>query len=654
MAGRARHDHRAAALLLAASFVLAHLAFRILPGVLEPWNAQLFDQLLAFRAESPRFKPPYDDTIVHVDINNASLKQIGQFYLDRGHFARGVRNLGQMGVAAQVYDFVFAAPQTAPEDEALIHATAAAASAYFGVAFRLADAPGAAADDDPAVRSYLARTAWRITTDGDARTPGVRFGVKPLSTFPALAAAAKGLGSLAIQPDADGVIRRFPLILRYEDAFYPSVPLRVMCDYLRVPNERVRLRPGHSLTLERGGSNPDIVIPIDSQGQVRINFIGGWDRMKHFNFSDVYRASEDRDELDLFRQDLSGKIVVVADVSANSRDVGPVPTDREFPLSGLLANVMHNILTRSFLRELSVGQQLLVELLLLGCVFAGAVRLRPVPFSAGVIGLITLYLGTVVVSFLYFQAVLDVVRPLMMLVLAVTSNVTYRYVVEERDKTFLRKTFEAYFPPKVVERIVANPDLIASAGERKELTILFSDIAGFTKRASTLPPDLIQAFLNEYFEAMIDIVFRYEGTVDKFMGDGLMVFCGDPEPQPDHARRCVSMAIDMQKKIREISARWEGRGDGPLHVRIGINSGVVVVGNMGSARRLSYTVLGSDVNLAQRLESNAPLDGILISQRTYELLDGAIPTRPAGRIVVKGLDDPVEVHVVVVSADAQG
>jgi adenylate cyclase len=226
-------------------------------------------------------------------------------------------------------------------------------------------------------------------------------------------------------------------------------------------------------------------------------------------------------------------------------------------------------------------------------------------------------------------------------------------VVEERDKAFLRKTFEAYFPPKVVERIIANPSLIASAGERKELTILFSDIAGFTKRASTLPPDLIQAFLNEYFEAMIDIVFRYEGTVDKFMGDGLMVFCGDPEPQPDHALRCVRMAVDMQTAIREISARWEGRGDGALHVRIGINTGVVVVGNMGSARRLSYTVLGSDVNLAQRLESNAPLDGILISRRTNELLGGAIPTRPAGRIVVKGLDDPVEVHVVAF-ADSPG
>ena len=644
-----RHDNRAAVLLLGASFVLVHLAFQLLPDVFDSWNAQVFDQLLTFRAASPRFKPVYDDTIVHLDINNASLKQIGEFYLDRGHFARGVRNLGQMGVAAQVYDFVFAAPQTESLDQALIQAVSGATNAYFGVAFRLSDGGKPATDDNPAAESYLAKTAWRIHVDGDARRPGIRYGVTPLATFPALAAASRGLGSLTIEPDADGVIRRCPLILRYQNAYYPSVPLRVMCDYLHVSSGQVRLRPGRSITLERGGAHPDITIPIDSRGYVRINFLGGWDRMKHYSFSDVYRASEDREELAMFREDLSGKIVVVADVSANSRDVGPVPTDREFPLSGLLATVMHNILTNSFLRELRSWQKILAEVLLLACVFVFSARLRPVPFSASVIGLIAMYLGIVALSFLYFQILVPVMRPLLILSSAATFNMAYRYVVEERDKTFLRRTFEAYFPPKVVTRLMANPTLIASAGERKELTILFSDVVGFTKRSATLPPDRIQAFLNEYFEAMVDIVFRYDGTVDKFIGDGLMVFCGDPEPQPDHAIRCVRMAVDMQAKIREISAQWEQKGEPTLQARIGINTGVVVVGNLGSVRRLSYTVLGSNVNLAQRLESNAPIGGILISHRTNELLQGAIPTRLVGEIAVKGLDEPVEVWEVLLS-----
>mgnify|MGYP003348170222 FL=1 len=206
----------------------------------------------------------------------------------------------------------------------------------------------------------------------------------------------------------------------------------------------------------------------------------------------------------------------------------------------------------------------------------------------------------------------------------------------------LFRSFEAYFPPNVVGRIMANPHLIASVGERKELTIMFSDLVGFTGRSASMSPDEIRVLLNSYFEAMIDIVFKYEGTVDKFMGDGLMVFFGDPDPQPDHALRCVRMAIDMQKKIRELSHSWEQGGGRPLQARIGINSGLVVVGNMGSARRLSYTVLGSAVNLAQRLESNAPLGGILISQRTQELIDGAVPTRHVGQVQIKGLEEPVD------------
>ncbi len=193
---------------------------------------------------------------------------------------------------------------------------------------------------------------------------------------------------------------------------------------------------------------------------------------------------------------------------------------------------------------------------------------------------------------------------------------------------------------------MANPELITTGGQKKELTIMFTDIKSFTTYSSTMAPDLIQKTLDEYFGAMVEIVFTYGGTVDKFIGDGLMVFFGDPEPQEDHAERCVRAAIAMQRKCRELKARWEHEGLFPLRIRIGINSGPVVVGNMGSSRRLSYTVLGSDVNLAQRLESNAPVEGILISQRTFELLGGRIPATPQEPIFVKGLSAAIPVYTI--------
>lgn len=218
--------------------------------------------------------------------------------------------------------------------------------------------------------------------------------------------------------------------------------------------------------------------------------------------------------------------------------------------------------------------------------------------------------------------------------------------MESREKAVLRRSFEAYFPPAVVEKIVAEPEYISARGERKELTILFSDIRNFTSFSSTLDPDHIRRLLNEYFDAMVEIVFRFGGTVDKYIGDGLMVFFGDPEPQADHATRAVRAAIDMQKTTRLLGERWEREGGFAFQVRIGINTGEVVVGNMGSRRRLSYTVLGAPVNLAQRLESNAPPGGILISQRTCDLLENQVSTRPMGQLKVKGLETPVTVHTV--------
>ena len=248
--------------------------------------------------------------------------------------------------------------------------------------------------------------------------------------------------------------------------------------------------------------------------------------------------------------------------------------------------------------------------------------------------------------FFSFNLILDVLRPVFLIAMSAFLVVAYHYVVTQREKQSLQRSFEAYFQPGVVRRIMANPEMITQGGQKKELTILFSDIKSFTTYSSTMTPIEIQKALNEYFEAMVETVFKYEGTVDKFIGDGLMVFFGDPEDQPDHALRCVRAAIEMQQRTRALKEKWEREGKFPLQIRIGINSGPVVVGNMGSARRLSYTVLGSDVNLAQRLESNAPVAGILISHRTYELLGGAIPAKPLEPIKVKGLDVPIRVYEV--------
>jgi adenylate cyclase len=644
---------RATILWVTASFVAAHFCFLVLPGVFEPWNAQVIDQFFFLRTRLDLFRPAYDSSIVHLDISNTTIQELQNFYLSRSQYAQVIQNLAAMQTAAQVYDFIFAARTNAVEDRLLIDATALAGNVYMGMAFALSQGP-APPPEQPLpkeVLTYLDQTKWTVRCE----PPGEKLylGVNPLITFPALAGASRGLGFLTIQSDRDGVFRRVPLLVRFGDAFYPSISFRVVCDFLGIPPQNITIRPGTSIRLKDarrpGGLAHDIVIPIDRHGNMVVNYIGPWERMKHYNFADVFRAAQDLDELNIWSEELAGKIVVISDVSTGSSDIGRVPTDIHFPLSGLHASVMHTLLSEEFLRELPGSQMFLVELLLAGIIVFLALRSSSLSFTVGTVLLAVSYTGAALLLFLHGRIIVHTVRPLFIIAFAAILVTAYRYLNEEKEKEFLRRTFEAYFPPSIVGKLIANPLLIKAAGEKKELTILFSDIKNFTAYSATLNPDQIQRSLNEYFDAMVEIVFSYEGTVDKYIGDGLMVFFGDPEPQPDHAVRCVRTAMAMQIKAREMKQKWQKDQSIPIQIRIGINTGVVVVGNMGSARRLSYTVLGSAVNLAQRLESNAPVDGILISQRTHELVKNHVPTRALGKINVKGITQPIPVYEVLVN-----
>jgi adenylate cyclase len=198
-------------------------------------------------------------------------------------------------------------------------------------------------------------------------------------------------------------------------------------------------------------------------------------------------------------------------------------------------------------------------------------------------------------------------------------------------------------------QILDNPESLKLTGERREITIMFSDVRKFSSLSDKIQPEVIHKLLNLYFSRMTEIAFKYDGFVDNFIGDGLLCFFGDPLPHPDHALRAVRAAIDMQRAVRELGPiiRAELKLD-PIVIRIGINTGYVIVGNMGSAERMEYTVLGSEVNLAQRLESSATPGQIMISENTYTHVkeDEDIDVRDMGEIQVKGFERYVKVYEV--------
>ena len=635
--------------LLVAAFVAAHLCFLLLPSVFETWNAKTVDRLFLFRSTSDRLQPHYDDTIVHVDINNTTIHELNNHYLNRSHHAQLIRNLTAMNVSAQLYDFIFAARSNDKDDNALIDATSKAGNVYFGLAFELLKETDQRYEDPKKANAieYLDKTKWRVILEGDATA--FYSGVNPLTTFPALSSASRGLGYLSLKADSDGVFRRLPLLIRYNNAFYPSYAFRAICGYLGVSPESIVVKPGKTIAMKNAkrpgaAAGHNIVIPIDRYGNMVINFIGPWDRMKHYNFADIFHASEDRDEMEMWREELSGKIIVISDVSTGAVDVGPVPTDTNFPLSALHANVMHTILTESFLRELSDSEMFLIELSLLLMILMLSLRFSSIPFSLGSIAVVGGYVVLAAFSFFYANLIFHIVRPLLIVIFALIFTVVYRYINEEKERNFIRATFGRYLSNEVVEELLGSPEGLKMSGENREVTFLVSDLRGFSSLSSSLSPDNVIPILNRYFERMVEIIARYRGTVDELQGDGILVFFGAPLAGSDDQERAIACAIEMQNAMEELNSDQQKLNLPELSMGIGINSGEVIVGNIGSEKRAKYGAIGTPINTAFRIESHTVGGQILISPSTYEKVRSLVRVSGTMEVQFKGIDQPVTLY----------
>jgi class 3 adenylate cyclase/CHASE2 domain-containing sensor protein len=643
-------------LLILSSFFAAYLCFRLVPNVFETWNAQAVDQLFVLRSSVEKFQPFYDNRVVHVDLNNTSIQRLKNLYLGRGHYAQLIDNLASMHVAAQVFDFVFAAKKDPEGDRALVRAAKKAGNVYFGLAFELWP-PGESRHKLKGYSeetNYLDQTKWMVSVEGDAA--GLYGGENPQITYPELASSSKGLGSLSVKFDRDGVLRRIPLLVRYKEAYYPLLPLRVVCDYLKVPPEKILLRPGKQIIL-RDAKKPgteethDIRIPIDQKGNMIINYIGPWERMDHYNFADILLASRDRDELEMWKEELQGKIVVVSDISTGSTDLGPVPTDAEFPLSGAHAAIIHSILTESFLRELSGREMLLVEGLLMVVILMSAFGFSSLYFSLGTVMATTAFIAAAGAAFLYGHVIVHLGRPLLMVFFAMVSILIYRYINEEKEKMeglrqrdFIRDTFGRYLSGEVVEELLGSPEGLKMSGEIREVTFLVSDLRGFTALTSRLSPNEVIEVINRYFEHMVEVIARYRGVVNEFLGDGILVFFGAPLQAEDDAERAVACAIEMQNALVKVNEEQRNLHLPELAMGIGINTGEVVVGNIGSERRAAYGAVGSAINIAYRIESYTVGGQILISPGTHDKIGSNMYIRTTQKVQFKGIDHPVTLY----------
>jgi adenylate cyclase len=346
------------------------------------------------------------------------------------------------------------------------------------------------------------------------------------------------------------------------------------------------------------------------------------------------------------------KIVFVGVTGAGLVDVFQTPMRGGLmPGIQLHATVADSILADRFVRPAPDSSRL-------AATFAAAMAVglmsAMLPFAAAAIGAgftATAWTAIAVIA-LRRGTSLNMVQPLTGIALALFAGTAYRYFVEDHQKRVVKKLFGRYVSKDVYEQLIAHPDRAELGGKRREMTVLFSDIRGFTAVTESGNPEELVAQLNEYFSRMVQIVFRHHGTVDKFVGDMVMALYGAPVDDADHAEHAVASAVDMVRELGELNRTWAARRMAQLDIGIGINSGDMIAGNIGSSSIMSYTVIGDNVNVAARLESlNKDYQTrIIISDATRIRLKGDYGLRPLGDVVVRGRTRPVAIFQVVVPA----
>ncbi|PID73712.1 MAG: adenylate/guanylate cyclase domain-containing protein [Desulfobacterales bacterium] len=492
------------------------------------------------------------------------------------------------------------------------------------------------------------RYAWVRTPPGASSFPTLEA-FAPQPNLPLIRKAAKYSGHFNIQPDRDGVVRRIPLVIRYKEQAY--APLSVLAAASFTGTSAGVMVDETGIRDIRIGSR---AVPTDRYGYMVINFRGAEKKFPHVSVTDILNGEGDTvpavvDETET-TVSLRDKIILVGATAVGIYDLRVTPYDEIFPGLEIHANIVDNILHRDFLRHpdwiivldlaaiLSMG-------LLLGFLLP---RLEILPGSGLALLLTGAYIFLAHYMFTARGLILHMTAPLFTALFMYMGITIYKFLMESRQKRFIRDAFAHYLAPSVVRRLIESPEKLVLGGELRHITAFFSDVEQFTSISEKLTPEALVELLNEFLTEMTDVILRYEGTVDKFEGDAIIAFFGAPNIIPDHEHIAVLAAIDMQKRLAGLREKWASEGRPRLKMRIGLNSGEAVVGNMGSKNRMDYTMMGDTVNTASRLEGINKVYGtsILIGENTARKIKEEVLTREIDQIAVIGKLVPIRIHEV--------
>ncbi|MCL2834164.1 MAG: adenylate/guanylate cyclase domain-containing protein [Treponema sp.] len=613
----------------------------LLSGIIPLWDTALYDRFIKYRIVSGNIEK--NSHITYVDLNDPSIEELGTKLDTREAFSQALEVLADAN-ASVILDFQFRYGKTG--DRAFVEALKNTRYSVIAVLAVDKETTGLVYPElTDSEMQMLEKHVWHIKVKNPGNIPVAKTFLLP---FDALGQTATMLGHVNMEPDSDGVYRRVPLLYRWNDGYIPALPLAAAVAERRIPVESIELDAGKYLTLSFTDGE-SIKIPIDKKGNMLVPFTETWAGSKRNSLSTLVEAFSNDELYNEITNDFRNRIVFIAEISSSQKDFGPTSFEKLYPLSGIHTNVLGSILDspqkNSFIYEPSAVFKCLAPLFLLIAGFFCIRARKDLFFHLGFLLLIAVFSGITwyrwaVVSIAPWYAL-----PVSFIFFLWLCIFLFRLLARYREQELLKNALSRYFPRALAERIIreGKTDLVPAY---KELTMLFADISGFTKWSASRSPNQVHDFLNDYLESMAEILFAHGGTVDKFMGDGILAFFGDPFSMSDHCERCIRAAIAMQKKITELAEKWKRIADINLKVRIGINTGNVIVGNLGSRTRIEYTVIGAAVNLAQRMESSSRPGGILVTAAVWESTKDLFPFGEKQVISVKGYDENIESYEV--------
>jgi len=445
--------------------------------------------------------------------------------------------------------------------------------------------------------------------------------------------------------DPDGVVRRVPMIAELDGAYYEALSLAVVRTILGFP----KVEPGYAPDrfLQRGYSGLEwlkvgpLTIPVDEQASTLIPYRG-----RKFSFTYISLADVLAERVPLER--LKGKITLIGTTAPGLLDLRSTPVDNVYPGVEVHANLIAGMLDKNIKQKPPYMLGAEVVLLFVGGVALSLMIPMLAPLWATLATLIGMLLvgGLNVAIWTEADMVLPLAASVLMTVSLYTVNMAYGYFVEARSKRQFTELFGQYVPPELVDEMARDPQKYNMEPRAAELTILFSDVRGFTSISEALKPEELREYINEYLTDMSGIIrSRHRGTLDKYIGDAIMAFWGAPVDDAQHARNGVLAALDMQKECKVLNEKFAARGWPTIKIGVGVNSGSVRVGDMGSQVRRAYTAMGDAVNVASRLEGRTKYYGvgILVGEPTRNVVKDVV-FREIDRIKVKGKDEAVSIY----------